>query len=101
MRNLNVLIILCLDYLKPRIRQYVDVCQLTRVLLRIELSIVAKLTDNSTCQLELSAVHRAFWFCIEISLRNSFIEHILKQIVRSCFLYDQVQTIMGLIVELL
>ena len=95
MRNLNVVIILFLDYLKPRIRQYVSVCQRARVLLRIELS------DNSTRQLELSAVHRAFWFCIEISLRNSFIEQILKQIVRSCFLYDQVQTIMGLIVELL
>ena len=88
MRNLNAVIILFLDYLKPRIRQYVSVCQLARVLLRIELSIVAKLTDNSTCQLELSAVHRAFWFCIEISLRNSFIEHILKQKVRNCVLYE-------------
>ena len=48
MRNLNVVIILCLDYLKPRIRQYVSACQRARVLLRIELCIVANMTENST-----------------------------------------------------
>ena len=79
MRNLNVVIILCLDYLKPRIRQYVDVCQLTRVLLRIGLSIVAKMTDNSTYVSLNYLLRTGHWLSIEISLCSSGIEHILNK----------------------
>ena len=68
----------------------------------MELSIIAEWTDNSSYA-SLNYLPRMghFMFCIEISLCSLLIHRAhFKPTDRSCFLYEQVQTIMSLIVEL-